>query len=52
MLLIGNGRLITRDPALPYLADGAVAVEGEVVKEMGTLADLKAKYPDALFVDA
>ena len=52
MLLIGNGRLITRDPALPYLADGAVAVEGEVVKEVGTLADLKAKYPDAQFVDA
>ena len=22
MLLIGNGRLITRDPALPYLAGG------------------------------
>ena len=52
MLLIGNGRLITRDPALPYLADGAVAVEGEVIKEVGTLADLKAKYPDAQFVDA
>ena len=52
MLLIGNGRLITRDPALPYLADGAVAVEGEVIKEVGALADLKAKYPDARFVDA
>ena len=52
MLLIGNGRLITRDPALPYLADGAVAVEGERVKEVGTLADLKAKYPEARFVDA
>ena len=52
MLLIGNGRLITRDPALPYLADGAVAVEGERVKEVGTLADLKARYPEARFVDA
>ena len=52
MLLIGNGKLITRDPALPYLADGAVAVEGEVIKEVGTLTDLKAKYPDAQFVDA
>ena len=52
MLLIGNGKLITRDPALPYLADGAVAVEGEVIKEVGQLADLKAKYPDAQFVDA
>ena len=52
MLLIGNGKLITRDPALPYLADGAVAVEGEIIKEVGKLADLKAKYPDAQFVDA
>ena len=52
MLLIGNGRLITRDDALPYLADGAVAVDGEVVKEVGPLAQLKAKYPDAEFVDA
>ena len=52
MLLIGNGRLITRDPALPYLADGAVAVEGEVIKEVGPLADLKARYPAAEFVDA
>ena len=52
MLLIGNGRLITRDPALPYLADGAVAVEGEVIKEVGPLADLKARYPATEFVDA
>ncbi|OUO39381.1 putative aminohydrolase SsnA [Flavonifractor sp. An306] len=52
MLLVGNGKLITRDPALPYLEDGAVALDGEVVKEVGTLADLKAKYPDAEFVDA
>ena len=52
MLLIGNGKVITRDPALPYLADGAVAVEGEVIKEVGTLAGLKAKYPEAQFVDA
>ena len=28
MLLIGNGRVITRDDALPYLADGAVALDG------------------------
>ena len=52
MLLVGNGKLITRDPALPYLEDGAVALDGEVVKEVGALADLKAKYPDAEFVDA
>ena len=52
MLLVGNGKLITRDPALPYVEDGAVVLDGEAVKEVGTLAELKAKYPDAEFVDA
>ena len=32
MLLVGNGKLITRNPALPYLEDGAVVIDGEVVK--------------------
>ena len=52
MLLVGNGKVITRDQALPYLEDGAVVLDGEAVKEVGTLADMKAKYPDAEFVDA
>ncbi len=52
MLLIGNGRLITRDEALPYLEDGAVVIDGEMIKEVGTLADMRAKYPGAEFVDA
>lgn len=52
MLLIGNGRLITRDPALPYLESGAVVIDGEVIKEVGDYAALKAKYPQAEFVDA
>ena len=52
MMIVGNGRLITRDPANPYLEDGAVVIEGELVKEVGTLAEMKAKYPNAEFVDA
>ena len=52
MLLVGNGRLITRSQTTPYLEDGAVVLDGEVVKEVGTLADMKAKYPQAEFVDA
>ena len=52
MLLIGNGRLITRSAVNPYVEDGAVVLDGEVVRETGTLAELKAKYPDAEFVDA
>lgn len=52
MLLIGNGRVITRDTALPYLESGAVAIDGEAVLEVGPLEDLKARYPQAEFVDA
>ena len=52
MILIGNGKLITRDEALPYLPDGAVVLDGETVKEVGSLADMRAKYPQAEFVDA
>ena len=52
MLLVGNGRLITREETLPYLEDGAVLLDGEEVKEVGPLAGLRAKYPGAEFVDA
>lgn len=52
MLLIGNGMLITRDEALPFLADGAVVVDGNSIKEVGDGKTLRAKYPDAEFVDA
>lgn len=52
MLLLGNGRVITRDSALPYLEDGAVAIDGQEILEVGSLAQLRAKYPQAQFVDA
>ena len=52
MLLVGNGKVITRDEALPYLEDGAVLLDGEAVREVGPLAELKTKYPGAEFVDA
>ncbi|MBR0468838.1 MAG: putative aminohydrolase SsnA [Mogibacterium sp.] len=52
MLLVGNGQLITRDPEFPYLKDGAVVIDGEVIKDVGSLADMKAAYPDAEFIDA
>ena len=52
MLLVGNGRLITRSEALPYLEDGAVVLDGGMVVEAGPLAQMRAKYPQAEFVDA
>lgn len=52
MLLVGNGRVITRDENNPYLEAGAVAIDGEKIAAVGTEAELKAQYPDAEYVDA
>ncbi|MDO4615302.1 MAG: putative aminohydrolase SsnA [Lachnospiraceae bacterium] len=52
MLLIGNGKVLTRDSGNPYLSSGAVVIDGEVIKEIGGLEEMKTKYPDAEFVDA
>ena len=52
MYILANGRLITRDSAVPYLADGGVAIDGTKIAAVGSTAELKAKYPDAEFIDA
>lgn len=52
MLLLGNGMLITRDPSNPYIADGAVLIDGTAIKETGTTSDLRNKYAGAEFIDA
>lgn len=52
MILIANGRLITRDGANPYIENGGVAVSGTKIVETGETAALRAKYPDAEFLDA
>ena len=51
MLLVTNGRLITRDAAQPYFEDGAVAIDGTAIAAVGEAAALKARYPDAEVVD-
>lgn len=52
MLLVTNGRLLTRDAAHPYFEDGAVAIEGASIAAVGEAAALRAQYPDAEVVDA
>jgi putative selenium metabolism protein SsnA len=52
MLLIGNGKVITRDPISPIIENGCVAVEDNKIIEVGTTSDLKGKYPAARFIDA
>lgn len=51
-LLIGNGRVITRDAENSYLEDGCVYVQGDIIKEVGSTAQLRAKHNDAQWVDA
>ena len=52
MILVGNGRVITRDADNPYLEDGAVLIDGEVIREVGLFSALKEAHPEAEFVDA
>jgi putative selenium metabolism protein SsnA len=52
MLLIGNGKIITRDPGCPFIENGAVAIDGELIREVGESAALRDKYPKAEFLDA
>lgn len=51
MLLIGNGRLVTRNNGQFY-EDGALVTDGSLIKDVGTTADMKRLYPDAVFIDA
>ena len=51
-LLIGNGKVVTRDGELPYLADGGLYIDDGVVKEVGTTAALRDKHPGADWLDA
>ncbi|WP_295579273.1 putative aminohydrolase SsnA [uncultured Oscillibacter sp.] len=53
MILLANGKVITRDPAGPgYLPDGGVVTDGGAILEVGATEELRAKYPQAEFVDA
>lgn len=52
MLLIANGRVVTRDEANPYIEDGAVVVDGDKIVAVGKRAEMEKSYPDAEFLDA
>jgi len=54
MLLIGNGKIITRNTcgADPFIENGAVVVDGSIIREVGGSAAMRAKYPEAEFIDA
>ena len=41
MILIGNGRVFTRDENNPYIENGAVLIDEKYIKEVGKTEDLK-----------
>ena len=52
MLILGNGRVITRDAKEPFLENGAVVLDGNTIQQVGPLEEMKKAYPEAEFIDA
>ena len=52
MLLVANGSIFTRNAQTPFIPNGAVAIDGDTIVEVGPERELKAKYTDAEYVDA
>lgn len=50
-MIIGNGPVITNDPANPFIADGAVVVHGDSIVAVGPVAEIRAAHPADEMVD-
>ena len=46
MIIIGNGRLVTREIGNSFYENGAVAADGEVIVKVGETEALKKEFPD------
>lgn len=51
-LLVGNGRVITRNNQNPYLTKGCVAIEDNLILAVGNTEHLRKQYPNCNFIDA
>ena len=52
MLVIGNGKLFKRNDEMPFVENGAVAIEGTKIAAVGETEAIKKQYGDAEFIDA
>ena len=52
MLVMGNGKLFTRNDEMPFVENGAVAIEGTKIAAVGETEAIKKQYGDAEFIDA
>ena len=51
MLLIGNGRVITRSSQQPYLENGSVLIKDNIIMDIGPTFAMKEAYPNIDFMD-
>lgn len=51
-ILVYGGTVITMDPERKIICDGAVAIEGDKILDVGTANELKDKYSADNFIDA
>ena len=52
MLVLGNGKVITRDAACPLIENGAVAIDGTAICKVGSAEEVRKAYPEAEYIDA
>jgi cytosine/adenosine deaminase-related metal-dependent hydrolase len=52
ILLVGNGRLVTRDKEQPLVERGCVAIQDGLIVNVGTTAAMRQASPTAQFIDA
>lgn len=52
MYILGNGRVITQDKENPYLENGAIVVENDIIIDIGNSKDIQKKYENVEFIDA
>ena len=51
-MLITNATLVTWGENNQILPNHALRIEGDRIAEIGTTAELRAKYPDSIYLDA
>ena len=52
MILVCNGRVITHDENNPFIENGAVLIDENIIKDIGKTDELKNKYREAEIIDA
>ena len=52
MILIGNGKLLTRDDDNTFFEDGCVCIKDNIIVDLGTTEQMKKKHTGNQFVDA